>query len=296
MLKREDYKGKKAVVTGAANGIGKCIARKMAERGADILVVDIHGDEAAKAAQELRTLGVQAESFQADVSLKEDCKKIFDKAMEVFGRCDILVNNAGVSASGDVWNIPERDIHWVYEVNVYSHWFMMGYFIPQMEKQGTHCQIVNVCSIAGLITSPSSPACFSSKHAAVALSEVVYKQLRDKGDKIDVSVFCPGFVQTEMWQTDRHRPERFAVTDESYYHDEDYQKNLAVSKYVLDNGAPLEETIDSVFKMLEEGKFYLLTHDRYDGMLRAQGVWQADKVRPVELSDVGTSAQLVKEV
>lgn len=296
MLKREDYKGKKAVVTGAANGIGKCIARKMAERGADILVVDIHGDEAAKAAQELRTLGVQAESFQADVSLKEDCKKIFDKAMEVFGRCDILVNNAGVSASGDVWNIPERDIHWVYEVNVYSHWFMMGYFIPQMEKQGTHCQIVNVCSIAGLITSPSSPAYFSSKHAAVALSEVVYKQLRDKGDKIDVSVFCPGFVQTEMWQTDRHRPERFAVTDESYYHDEDYQKNLAVSKYVLDNGAPLEETIDSVFKMLEEGKFYLLTHDRYDGMLRAQGVWQADKVRPVELSDVGTSAQLVKEV
>lgn len=125
---------------------------------------------------------------------------------------------------------------------------------------------------------------------------MVFKQLRDKGDKIDVSVFCPGFVQTEMWQTDRHRPERFAVTDDSYYHDEDYQKNLAVSKYVLDNGAPLEETIDSVFKMLEEGKFYLLTHDRYDGMLRAQGVWQADKVRPVELSDVGTSAQLVKEV
>lgn len=296
MLKREDYKGKKAVVTGAANGIGKCIARKMAERGADVLVVDIHGDEAAKAAEELRSLGVQAESFQADVSLKADCKKIFDKAMEVFGRCDILVNNAGVSASGDVWNIPERDIRWVYEVNVYSHWFMMGYFIPQMEKQGTHCQIVNVCSIAGLITSPSSPAYFSSKHAAVALSEVVFKQLRDKGDKIDVSVFCPGFVQTEMWQTDRHRPERFAVTDDSYYHDEDYQKNLAVSKYVLDNGAPLEETIDSVFKMLEEGKFYLLTHDRYDGMLRAQGVWQADKVRPVELSDVGTSAQLVKEV
>ena len=296
MLKREDYKGKKAVVTGAANGIGKCIARKMAERGADVLVVDIHGDEAAKAAEELRSLGVQAESFQADVSLKEECKKVFDKAMELFGRCDILVNDAGVSASGDVWNIPERDIRWVYEVNVYSHWFMMGYFIPQMEKQGTHCQIVNVCSIAGLITSPSSPAYFSSKHAAVALSEVVFKQLRDKGDKIDVSVFCPGFVQTEMWQTDRHRPERFAVTDDSYYHDEDYQKNLAVSKYVLDNGAPLEETIDSVFKMLEEGKFYLLTHDRYDGMLRAQGVWQADKVRPVELSDVGTSAQLVKEV
>ena len=65
-----------------------------------------------------------------------------------------------------------------------------------------------------------------------------------------------------------------------------------VSKYVTENGAPLEETMDQVFEMLGKKCFYILTHDRYDAMLRAQGVWMANKERPVELSDVGTTAQL----
>ena len=121
----KDYKGQKAVVTGAANGIGRALALGMAQRGADVLVVDIHGDEAEKVCEEIRAMGRESYAVQADVSLKTECKKIFDKAMETFGRCDILVNNAGVSSLGDVWNIPEQDIHWVYEVNVYSHWYQI---------------------------------------------------------------------------------------------------------------------------------------------------------------------------
>ena len=290
-----DYKGLKAVVTGAANGIGKEFALRFAKLGADVIVADIHGDEAELVAAEIRAMGQKSVAIGADVSVKEDCKKIFDLCMAEFGRCDILVNNAGVSTSGEVWNIPERDIRWTYEVNVYSHWFMMGYFIPQMEAQKSHCQIVNVCSIAGLIASPASPAYFSSKHAAVALSEVIYKEMKARGSDIDVAVFCPGFVQTEMWQTDRHRPERFAITDEDYYHNEEYQRGLATSKYVLDNGAPLGETMDKVFDMLGKETFYILTHDRYDALLRAQGEWVANKTRPVDLADVGTTAQLQKQ-
>lgn len=291
-----DYKGLKAVVTGAANGIGKAFALGFAKRGADVLVVDIHPEEAAKVAEEICALGVKGYSLGADVTVKEECKKIFDEAMALFGRCDILVNNAGVSTPGDVWNIPEQDIRWVYETNVFSHWFTMGYFIPQMEAQNTHCQIINVCSIAGLITSPASPSYFSSKHAAVALSEVVYKQLKERGSDIDVSVFCPGFVATEMWQTDRHRPARYADMSDPYYHTEWWAKQAAISKYVTENGAPLDEVMEQVFEMLGKNTFYLLTHDRYDALLREQGVWQANKERPIELSDVGTAAQLKKDV
>jgi len=291
-----DYKGLKAVVTGAANGIGKAFALGLAKRGADVIVADIHPDEAELVAQEIRAMGRQAFAVGADVSLKADCRKIFDETMRAFGRCDILVNNAGVSTPGDVWNIPEQDIRWVYETNVFSHWFMMGYFIPQMEAQKSHCQIVNVCSIAGLITSPASPAYFSSKHAAVALSEVVYKQLRDRGADIDVSVFCPGFVATEMWKTDRHRPPRYADMSDPYYHSEWWDKQAAVNRYVLEHGEPLGEVMEKVFDMLGQKVFYILTHDRYDGLLRAQGEWQANKVRPVELSDVGTTAQLKTDV
>lgn len=291
----KDYKGQKAVVTGAANGIGRALALGMAKRGADVLVADIHGDEVQKVCEEIRAMGRESCAVQADVTIKADCKKIFDKCMEVFGRCDILVNNAGVSTNGDVWNIPERDIRWVYETNVYSHWYMMGCFIPQMKAQGNHCQILNVCSIAGLITIGSSPAYFSSKHAAVALSEVVYKEMKAEGNDIDVSVFCPGFVQTEMWKTDRHRPERFAINDDPYYQTDWYKAQEGISKKVLDNSAPLDETIEKVFNMLGTECFYILTHDQYDGLLRAQGVWIADKVRPVELSDVKLVGEYKKD-
>ena len=80
-----DYKGLKAVVTGGANGIGKAFALGFAKRGADVLVADIHGDEAELVAEEIRALGVQGDSVQADVSLKEECKQIYDKTVVVCG-------------------------------------------------------------------------------------------------------------------------------------------------------------------------------------------------------------------
>lgn len=280
-----EYKGKVLVITGGANGIGRALALGCAKRGADVLVADIHGDEAEAVAQEIRSMGRKAVAVQADVSLSDECRKIFDRTMEEFGRCDILINDAGVSNGADLLDIKEQDIKWVTEVNVYSHWFMMQNFIPQMEKQGTHCQILNVCSIAGLITLGSAPVYFSTKHAAVALSECVYKSLKASGADIDVSVFCPGFVQTEMHLTDRHRPERFAIPDnDPYYGSEKYKKFIEFNKKILDNGAPLEPTVEKVFEALGKKQFYILTHDNYDELLKQQGVFQANRVEPVDPS------------
>ena len=273
----------KVVVTGGANGIGKTIALGFAKRGSDVDIVDIHGDEAEAAAAELRALGSDAFAITADVSVLEQCGMVFDTVMKKFGRVDVLVNDAGVSALSDVEHIPEKDIRWVYETNVYSHWFMMQKFLPQMRAQKTHCQIINVCSIAGLISMNGAPAYFSSKHAAVALSECVYKQMRAENADIDVSVFCPGYVKTEMHLTDRHRPERFAIRDdEPYYHTEEYAKFVAFNKYLLDNGNDVETAVDSIFKALEKDQFYILDTPKYERLLCEQGVFEAEKVRPVD--------------
>ena len=273
----------KVVVTGGANGIGKTIALRFAKRGSDVAIVDIHGDEAEAAAAELRALGSDAFAITADVSVLEQCGMVFDTVMKKFGRVDVLVNDAGVSALSDVEHIPEKDIRWVYETNVYSHWFMMQKFLPQMRAQKTHCQIINVCSIAGLISMNGAPAYFSSKHAAVALSECVYKQMRAENADIDVSVFCPGYVKTEMHLTDRHRPERFAIRDdEPYYHTEEYAKFVAFNKYLLDNGNDVETAVDSIFKALEKDQFYILDTPKYERLLCEQGVFEAEKVRPVD--------------
>ena len=273
----------KVVVTGGANGIGKTIALGFAKRGSDVAIVDIHGDEAEAAAAELRALGSDAFAITADVSVLEQCGMVFDTVMQKFGRVDVLVNDAGVSALSDVEHIPEKDIRWVYETNVYSHWFMMQKFLPQMRAQKTHCQIINVCSIAGLISMNGAPAYFSSKHAAVALSECVYKQMRAENADIDVSVFCPGYVKTEMHLTDRHRPERFAIRDdEPYYHTEEYAKFVAFNKYLLDNGNDVETAVNSIFKALEKDQFYILDTPKYERLLCEQGVFEAEKVRPVD--------------
>lgn len=278
-----EFEKAKVVVTGGANGIGKTIALGFAKRGSDVAIVDIHGDEAEAAAAELRALGSDAFAITADVSVLEQCGMVFDTVMKKFGRVDVLVNDAGVSALSDVEHIPEKDIRWVYETNVYSHWFMMQKFLPQMRAQKTHCQIINVCSIAGLISMNGAPAYFSSKHAAVALSECVYKQMRAENADIDVSVFCPGYVKTEMHLTDRHRPERFAIRDdEPYYHTEEYAKFVAFNKYLLDNGNDVETAVDSIFKALEKDQFYILDTPKYERLLCEQGVFEAEKVRPVD--------------
>lgn len=119
------YKDALAVVTGGANGIGKALALGFAKRGANVVVVDIHGDEAKTVADEITAMGRKSIAIEADVSVLEECVKVYDAVMDSFGRCDVLVNDAGVSALSDVEHIPEKDLRWVFETNVYSHWFMM---------------------------------------------------------------------------------------------------------------------------------------------------------------------------
>lgn len=280
------YQNKIVVITGAGNGIGKALALGCAERGSKVLVVDIHEEDAQETVREIKEKGGEALALQADVSLSEECQKIFDSCMQAYGRCDVLINDAGVSALGEVTEATERDLHWVTSVNYFAHFYMMRRFIPQMVKQGNHCQILNVCSIAGLITSQAAPIYFSTKHAAVALSEATYKFIKSRGYDIDLSVFCPGFVQTEMYLTDRHRPERFQIDDTPFYHSDLYQKYSALNKKVLDGGKSLEEVIPQVFAALGREQFYILTHPQYDQLLRKQGEFEADQIRPIDYADV----------
>ncbi len=278
-----NYEGAKVVVTGAGNGIGKQIAKEFAKRGSDVACIDIHGEDAEKTAEEIRGMGADAFAVQADVSRLEECRGILEEVLKHFGRVDVLVDDAGVSALSDITKIPERDIRWVYEVNVFSHWFMMQTFIPQMRAQKTHGQIINVCSIAGLINMGAAPAYFSSKHAAVSLSECTWKWLRSQKIDIDVSVFCPGYVHTDMHLTDRHRPERFAIPEnDEYYKSEEYQKMVAFNKSLLDNAESVEDAVHNIFEALKKEQFYIFNTTQYDRLLCEQGVFQVEKTRPVD--------------
>lgn len=117
--------GKKAVVTGSGRGIGRAIALKLAQEGADVMMVDINTEDAQKAAQEIKKLGVRAVALKVDVSKKEDVEKIFETAKEKFGRLDILVNNAGINRDAMLHRMTDEDWEKVLSVNLTGVFFFV---------------------------------------------------------------------------------------------------------------------------------------------------------------------------
>ncbi len=283
----KDFKGRVAVITGAANGFGFEFVKEAAKRGMKILAVDIEGDEVLACEPVAKELGAEEiVCLQADVSLLEDTEKIVKTAMEKFGQIDLLINNAGTGKGGTISNLPLRDWEWMVYANLMSHVYMMRQVIPIMMKQGTHCNILNVCSIAGLITSNAMPGYYSTKHAAVQLSRATQYELEEIGADIQVSIFCPGFVQTDLHHAERHRPARFSDPTDPYYQSAEFFASEKASEYVVTTGLPIDGFGETVFKGIEDDQFYIVTHPQYDPLMRKQIYDRVDNVNP-DLRNVG---------
>jgi NAD(P)-dependent dehydrogenase (short-subunit alcohol dehydrogenase family) len=260
----KDFAGKVAVITGAGNGFGVEFAKECATRGMKVVIADIDEHDLQLTKDIVSNMGAEVLAVVTDVSIYREVEQLAQKAVETFGSVDLLFNNAGVVVPGAIWEIPVQDWEWILSVNVNGLFHGMKAFIPIMLKQDTPCHIVNTASVAGLLSTGSMPAYHTSKHAAVGLTESVNLSLQAMQAKIKVSVFCPGFVQTDLHHSDRHRPERFKITpDEPYYQSASYQTGLARAKYVIETGIPIDSIGQSVFIAIEEEKFYILTHPQY---------------------------------
>lgn len=269
-----DFENRVALITGAANGFGKEFVKECAARKMRIAAVDIEGDEAEAVCAEARKLGAEAFAIKADVTCFEDVEKAVASVMDRYGQIDLLFNNAGVAFFGSVTSLPVRDWEWIVHANVLSHVYFMKLVIPIMLSQGTHCNIVNVASVAGLITTPQLTAYHMTKHAAVALSESVEYEMQAIGADIHLSVFCPGFVQTDLHHCERHRPERYKDESDPYYSSETYYKCLKQAEHEIVNGIPIDSIAMRVFNDIEEDRFYILTHPQYELLIgkRAQDI------------------------
>ncbi|MCD8500784.1 MAG: SDR family NAD(P)-dependent oxidoreductase [Bacillaceae bacterium] len=264
----KDFKGKVAVITGAGNGFGVEFAKECAQREMKVVISDIDKEDLSRTEKIVSDLGAEVLSVLADVSIYQEVENIVEKTIERFGSVDLLFNNAGVVVAGPVWEIPLQDWDWIMGVNVNGIMHGLRAFIPPMLKQDTPCHIVNVASVAGLLTTPSMAAYHTSKHAAVALAESVNYSLQAMNSKIKTSVFCPGFVQTDLHNCDRHRPERFAIDpNEPYYQSATYKAGLERGRHVITTGIPIDSIGQSVFIAIEEEKFYILTHPQYNPVI-----------------------------
>lgn len=266
-----EYKGLVAVITGANNGFGKEFVKQAAMRGMKIVAVDIESDFADLEKTAMECGAEEFSAVQADVGLYEETEKVVKYVMDKYGRIDLFINNAGIAQFGDILTMPVRDWLWHSDTNYHAHIYFMRQVIPIMIEQGTPCQILNVCSVAGLLTTRGMPAYYASKHAAVALSECMAYELEEKGiDNISISIFCPGFIQTTLDKSETRRPARYQAPDDPFYQSEAFKRSLAICKDVIETGKPIDGVGEYVFKAMENGDFYILYHPEHNPVILAQ--------------------------
>jgi NAD(P)-dependent dehydrogenase (short-subunit alcohol dehydrogenase family) len=203
----KDLARQTAFVTGAASGIGLGIATALSQAGVKVMLCDIEEEALAKAISGLKLTNADVDGVRADVSLKAELQAAADATVARYGRVHILVNNAGVGGGGGYGRWIDASWNWVLGVNLMSVIWGIEIFGPLIEAHGEGGQIVSTASIAGLIPGSALPYNVT-KYGVVALSEGLRATLAPRG--IGVSVLCPGFIRTQIMNSRRNLPERFA--------------------------------------------------------------------------------------
>ena len=188
--------GKVAIVTGAARGIGKAIAIKLASEGANIAFTDLVIDENGLAAEkEIATFGVKVKGYASNAANFDETHEIVTKIVEDFGRVDILVNNAGITKDGLMMRMTEAQWDAVINVNLKSAFNFIHACTPIMMKQKSG-SIINMSSVVGVSGNAGQANYSASKAGMIGLAKSVAKELGSRG--IRANAIAPGFIETEM--------------------------------------------------------------------------------------------------
>ncbi len=188
--------GKVAIITGAARGIGRAIAEKYAQEGAQLALMDIViADDAKNFEKELNDKGIKAKFYQLDVSNFEQCQDVVKQVIEDFGRVDILVNNAGITRDNLLLRMSEKEWDAVINVNLKSAFNMTKAVLQTMMRQRSG-SIINMSSIVGVSGNAGQANYSASKAGMIGFTKSVAKELGSRN--IRCNAIAPGFIDTEM--------------------------------------------------------------------------------------------------
>ena len=250
-----DLEGKTAVVTGAASGIGRSLARRWAAEGMHVVIADVEDQALLTAVGEL---GGDVIGMRVDVTSFDDVEALASTAFSTFGAVDVLCNNAGVFQGGLLWECSDADFEWTLGVNLWGILHGVRAFVPRMVAAGTEGHVVNTISMAGLATTPFSGPYDVSKFAAMAATECLAHDLATVGAPIKVSAVCPGLVDTAIGSSRRNRPAMLAT--------EQSEGAAFVERALADGtagGMAPDEVADLVVEAVLEERFLVPTRPSY---------------------------------
>ena len=264
----KEFKNKVAVITGAGSGIGFALATRCAKEGMKVVLADIDEKFLKKAQRKLKRSGATFITVLTDVSKASEIEALAKKTLETYGTVNLLVNNAGIGNTKYTWNYTLKDWEYQLGVNLWGVINGVRIFTPIMLKQGGECHIVNISSIEGLVSGsgPGGAVYGVSKHGVVSLSETLRTDLKLKGEQLNVSVVCPGFVNTRILLGDTHRPEEFLNPPEEVNESNRGEKYLLQFVSSIEEGfketylMPSNEAADIIFQGIKDEKFYIFTH------------------------------------
>jgi NAD(P)-dependent dehydrogenase (short-subunit alcohol dehydrogenase family) len=219
-----DLQGKTAVITGGAGGIGRALGRRFGHEGMKVVLADVLADPLDEATRALRDEGIEAVGVVADVTDYDSVEALAKAALDRFGAVHVVCNNAGTGAvsEGYLWEHDLADWRWGIDVNVLGVIHGIKAFVPiLLEAGGGH--VINTCSgnggfapiARGAMGGPATAVYPMTKAAVLCLTESLYTHLEMTGTRVRAHVLFPGgFLNTGIWESWRHRPQRYAATQQ----------------------------------------------------------------------------------
>jgi NAD(P)-dependent dehydrogenase (short-subunit alcohol dehydrogenase family) len=263
----DDLRGRVAVVTGAAGGIGLALCERFASEGMRVVMADVDPARLQESADALAAgSGAEVTAVPTDASRWESVDALAVQARERFGAVHVLCNNAGVQRPTKAWECSLEDWNWLVGVNLNGVFYGVKAFVPAMVERGEPGHVVNTASVGGLLAYPELAPYAATKYGVVGLSESLYHDLRAEGVPIGVSVLCPGAVATQFRAHSRALRPGGAVDEIA-----DISTPVAI---------PASAVAGMVLDAIRSDRFWIVTHPAYHEFIehRCRGIVETDEV------------------
>ncbi len=266
--------GKVAFITGGASGLGLAMARSFTGAGMKVVIADIEDSALDAAAGEFAESNAEVLTLKVDVTDRHAMEQAAEQTIETFDKVHVLCNNAGVAVSGNVSDMTYADWDWVMRVNLDGVVNGVVSFVNRIRSHGEGGHIVNTASIAGQFGMGGLSIYNTTKFAVVGMSEAMRMDLAPSG--IGTSVLCPGFVATNIFSSQRNRPETLGGPDSAGFamgnltdgEDKESQERQAAMMASL---LPPALIGDMVLHAIQNDIFYILSHEQFKNAVADRG-------------------------